>query len=43
MKFTWMWIGWMDDMFNMGSRFFNTINGLRELDLSKMSILSIIQ
>ncbi len=43
MKFRWMLIGWMDDMFNMGNRFFNTINGLRELDLSKMSILSIIQ
>ena len=42
-KFRWMWIGWMDDMFSIGDRFSNTINDLRELDLGKIRILSIFQ
>jgi len=41
--FRWMWIGWMDDMFSIANRFFDSINDLRELDLTKMRILSIIQ
>ncbi len=43
MKFRWMWIGWMDDMFSIGNRFVNTIIDLAEFDLAKMSTLSIFQ
>jgi len=39
-KFRWMWIGWMDDMFIIRNRFFNAIYDLHELDLSKMSIIN---
>ena len=42
-KFRWMWIGWMDDMFSIGNRFFSTIDDLRELDLTKMRLISIFQ
>ena len=41
--FRWMWIGWMDDMFIIGNRFFITIDDLRELDLAKMRLVSIFQ